>query len=170
MSLVFGALSCIGCGPTAPPADVATGPPEPLTIEPSRPAPAQAEPDPVATRTLLGRWEGIGKQDSGPTWKMILTISSLERGKCATVSYPSIPCGGVWRCDAPSDGFVLQGVEIITEGVGRCHNGVPVMVRLARDRESIAFAVEAGVDSAVANLRRVGDQEGDARGETLSPR
>jgi hypothetical protein len=109
--------------------------------------------DPADT-SLVGRWVGIGKQDSGSTWKMVLTIESLGAGRCATISYPSIPCGGHWQCSKPSDGFVLEGVEHITEGRGRCHDKVPVMVRLARDRQSLAFAVEAGPDSAEANLTR----------------
>jgi hypothetical protein len=127
-------------------------------IEPSlSPAPVMIEPDEAAA-SLLGRWEGIGRQDSGPSWKMVLTIDALGPGRCATIAYPTIPCGGHWRCDERSDGFVLEATEVITDGVGRCHNNVPVMVRLARDRQSIVFGVEAGPDSASANLMRVGSE------------
>jgi hypothetical protein len=144
--------SLAGCAPNPPDVEVAA--PEPALIEPSRPAPNGQLPDAEAP-TLLGRWEGIGKQDSGPTWKMVLTIESLDKGKCARVHYPSIPCGGHWLCSKRSDGFVLEGVEHITAGGGLCHTNVQVMVRLARDRESIQFVVEAGPDSAEATLKRV---------------
>lgn len=150
MTIMCVNVTTIACGRTPP--EVAT--PQPVPIEPSPPA-TKLIPLPEAdTLTLIGRWEGIGKQESGPTWKMVLTIDTLAVGKCATVSYPSIPCGGHWVCSEPSDGFVLTGVEVITTGVGLCHNEVPVMIRLARDGQSAQFLVEAGPDSAEANLRR----------------
>lgn len=146
-------VTTMACGCTPSPAiEVAT--PEPVPIDPTPPA-AQLMPLADAeTLTLIGEWQGIGKQESGPTWKMVLSIDALDAGRCATVSYPTIPCGGYWRCAEPSDGFVLSGVEVITTGVGLCHDEVPVIVRLARDRQSLQFLVEAGPDSAEANLRR----------------
>lgn len=142
----------MACG-EAPHARIEVAIPEPTPVEVGAERPQLLAPDPTAT-TLVGRWEGIGKQNSGPTWKMVLTIESLSAGRCATIEYPSIPCGGHWECDQPSDGLVLQGIERITAGRGQCHDGVPVMVRLARDRQSLDFAVEAGPDSAEANLTR----------------
>ena len=137
--------------PARAPVEVAIPEPTPVDVVAERPQMLAHDAD---ATTLLGRWEGLGKQNSGPTWKMVLTIESLAAGRCATIEYPSIPCGGHWECAQPSDGLVLQGVERITDGRGQCHDNVPVMVRLARDRQSLDFAVEAGADSAEANLTR----------------
>ncbi len=142
-------LSCGG----APEPDPAVRAPVVIEVEAGPDEPVLAAPI-TTTTNLVRRWEGIGKQHSGPTWKMVLDITSLEPGPCAEVTYPSIPCAGQWVCSGKSDGIVLEANERITEGRGRCHDDVRVIVRLGRGRQSLEFAVEAGKDSARAVLRR----------------
>jgi hypothetical protein len=150
----LGAWLTMMAGCAGPAAEV----PAPVAIEPSPPEgdaplelPEAEDPPPI---TLLGRWEGIGVQKNGGTWKMVLTIESLSPGRCAAIDYPSIGCGGHWECTEASDGRALDGMEEITYGEGLCIDHIPVHVRLARDGESVAFVVEAGADSAEATLTR----------------
>ena len=41
-----------------------------------------------ANRTLVGRWQGIGTQNSGVAWSMDVRIDKVTKGRCATVVYP----------------------------------------------------------------------------------
>jgi hypothetical protein len=72
---------------------------------------------------VLGRWEGVGVQDSGSSWKMMVEIVGLGPGVCGHVRYPSLPCAADWICSARSDGQSLRAHEHITVGRSACIDG-----------------------------------------------
>ena len=59
---------------------------------------------------------------------MVVEITSLAVGQCATVRYPSLSCSGEWICTETSDGAAaLRGREHILEGRSVCLDGNVVM-------------------------------------------
>lgn len=124
-----------------------------MVIEPSLPRPPAAEPEaePEPPPTLVGRWKGLGKQASGPSWQMTVEVTSSEQGRCAVVSYDS--CAGHWECTASSDWRQLTAVEHITSG-GGCIVRVDVQLTLSADGATAKFVAEVPGDSAEATLER----------------
>ncbi len=48
---------------------------------------------------ILGTWKGTGTQNDGDRWPMRVELTALS-GRCAIITYPSVPCHGVWLCEA----------------------------------------------------------------------
>lgn len=122
---IAAALAACGCapGPVAVSAPVVVDLP-PASAGPS-PSVAPALPPKPETPppTVLGRWEGTGRQSDGQTWPMQVDIVSLHAGRCATVRYPSIPCASEWICVDSQDGASLRAREQVTEGRNTCLDG-----------------------------------------------
>jgi hypothetical protein len=59
---------------------------------------------------MIGRWEGVGVQDDGQSWEIVVNLTSL-RGPCATVDYPTVPCQAKWICTSESKDGVITAVE-----------------------------------------------------------
>jgi len=104
-----------------------TAAPRSTTAVPSPP------PAPARARSLLGVWEGTGTQSNGDSWPMVVQITSLAIGECATVRYPSLSCSGEWLCTETSDGAALRGQEHILEGRSICLDGNVVMSLTVND-------------------------------------
>lgn len=51
-----------------------------------------------AESAFSGIWGGLGTQDNGSVWSVIVTIGS-GGGDAATIDYPSIPCAGYLTAD-----------------------------------------------------------------------
>lgn len=52
----------------------------------------------AAGEDILGAWKGTGIQSDGAHWPMQLQLTALS-GRCATITYPTVPCHGVWLCE-----------------------------------------------------------------------
>lgn len=65
-------------------------------------------------------WEGVGHQNDGQTWPLVVTVRAAEPGRCASVDYPSIPCKAIWICTEIAEDGSLLGREELTEGIDRC--------------------------------------------------
>ncbi len=66
--------------------------------------------------SLLGSWSGSGLQSDGGHWPVRVELTALS-GRCATITYPSVPCRGVWLCEgeASADGW-REAHETIESG------------------------------------------------------
>src|SRR5207247_7947464 len=86
-------VACVGSDHhvEAPVVDLAIPPLDASTAYQVVPAadPRRAEPPPSG---ITGRWEGIGTQNDGLSWPMVVDLSGTSAGVCALVDYPSIPC------------------------------------------------------------------------------
>jgi hypothetical protein len=112
----------------APIVDVAIGgwdaSARPLVIET---APAQEEPRSESSG-ITGRWEGIGRQDDGQIWPMVVEISTTNMGACATVDYPSVPCRAEWLCLGEQRGTLQARERLLDDSASRCiDNGTMTM-------------------------------------------
>lgn len=94
---------------------LAVAPPDPMLATDEPVAEPPSGPDP-----LIGTWEGTGIQNDGQRWPMVVSITSVEPGRCATVEYPSIPCSAEWHCGSRASDGTLVAVERLTEGRDRC--------------------------------------------------
>jgi len=66
--------------------------------------------------TMGGLWHGIGIQSDGANWSVELTIHPTH----ATVSYPSLNCGGIFRY-SHEESKGLSGIETIEYGLETCY-------------------------------------------------
>ena len=137
-------------------------------VAPARGTAGAAEPRAARTGTLLGRWEGLGRHSNGPTWKMVLTIASLEEGSCATAVYPSLDCSAEWECMEDSDGRTMRAVEHIVRGMDKCIDGGTMTLELSNDGQSVHWNWEDGGSEITAHAklqrgRAAADAGADAR-------
>ena len=92
----------------------------------------------------IGTWKGVGVQSDGGRWPMRLELTALS-GRCATITYPSVPCHGVWRCEEreSADGW-HEAKETIESGA--CIDGGTFRYRLIERGASIEWTwrVEGG--------------------------
>jgi len=132
-------LSLISCtrdrAVEAPVVDVAVGTvdaggPRPYTAN----EPIESEPavPPGDTSGMIGRWEGVGVQDDGQSWEIVVTVTSL-RGACATADYPTVPCKGQWICTSESHGVVTAREKLQGDSASRCIDNGTMTWRLQRD-------------------------------------
>ncbi len=80
---------------------------------------------------FIGRWNGLGMQNDGQTWEMQVEITG-DRGKCAKVRYPTVPCAAEWTCTEVNGG-ILTATEHLTEGQSRCIEGGKLTLTLTGD-------------------------------------
>lgn len=95
-------------------------------------SPPAATPAPTANPNWLeGIWEGKGYQtDTNSTWSVRLTI----RDDNFSISYPDIPCSGVWAIvDQNSSGGTFR--EIISKNVSNCANNSQILLQKVTDNE-----------------------------------
>jgi serine/threonine protein kinase/TPR repeat protein len=95
-------------------------------------------PRPEGT-SLLGNWTGRGAESGGASWTVSVTVGSLESGRCAKVSYPSLGCTGDWYCTGSSDGDKMHAREIITSGAGKCDATGSVEMAISGDGGSASY-------------------------------
>lgn len=133
----------------APVTDVAIGavdagatPSAPIAV-----APPQDEAE------FAGRWEGIGVQDDGQSWDMIVTFDASRRGECAKAEYPTIPCHARWLCTSDLRGVVTAREKLEGDSAQRCiDSGSMTMTLLAKD--VIDWTWSGQGQTARARLRR----------------
>jgi TolB-like protein len=110
----------------------------------------------AAARVVAGIWVGEGKQESGSSWSIRLTLipgSAVgERG--ADIDYPSLNCGGtLMRQAAPGPSLVFQ--EILKYGLDKCVNQGFVTLTYNPQSDTLQFAYHKGTGlDAWAVLRR----------------
>jgi hypothetical protein len=98
--------------------------------------PVAVEPPPERAedaRSFVGRWEGTGTQSDGDSWPMLVEITALGPGVCATVDYPSIPCRGQWLCTGARPGVLEARERLLPDSVTRCVDGGTMKLRLGTD-------------------------------------
>lgn len=106
--------------------------PTPTATNTNVKSPPAATPAPTANPNWLeGIWEGKGYQtDTNSTWSVRLTI----RDDNFSISYPDIPCSGVWAIvDQNSTGGTFR--EIISKNVSNCANNSQIILQKVTDNE-----------------------------------
>ena len=88
-------------------------------------------PSAPESNPFVGRWNGLGMQNDGQSWEMQVEITG-DRGKCAKVRYPSVPCAAEWIC-TDVNGGILTATERLTEGQNRCIDGGKLTLTLTGD-------------------------------------
>jgi hypothetical protein len=152
-AVVLVALVSVGCaGANSTPAPVVVM----LAQSPSASVVETPEAPPAGRATPLGHWSGRGAQSDGSTWPMDVDITQSEAGACATVSYPSLDCGGRWECQPGSSPTELLVLEHITYGLDGCIDGGAVEAKLSNDGEVLLWSWrdQAAEITANARLRR----------------
>jgi hypothetical protein len=118
-------LLAAGCAPATGGPGVAV-----VDIPPALPVVEAAAPELREPASILGHWQGVGKQESGASWKMLVDVVALGPGLCGRARYPSIPCAADWICTEPSDGRTLRAREHITTGRDACIEGGEMTMQL----------------------------------------
>jgi hypothetical protein len=103
----------------------------PVTSAPPRAT--GAPPSGSADLSMIGTWEGVGTQDDGISWPMIVKVLSLEPGTCATADYPSLRCRAYWQCAGTADGVLQAEEHLIDDGATRCVDNGAMTMRLRGD-------------------------------------
>jgi hypothetical protein len=139
----------------APVVDVAVGALDgsvrPLVVE----NPQFAAPPSTAVQDgkLLGRWVGVGQQDDGQTWDLLVEITSTADGICAHADYPTVPCRGEWICEGERDGVLRAHEQLLDDSATRCIDNGKMTMRLGVDGQ-IDWKWTGQGQSAQAKLRR----------------
>ncbi len=138
VALLVGA-TLLACAPRPAPSRAAPVaieiPPAPVVAE----EPEAEEEDLVgvkatATSEFAGTWQGIGVQNDGDTWPMVLEAFGHDGLPCARATYPPHPgwdlsCVCLWECDQEaSTPSRFVGVERVVEGFGNCIDGCSYVV------------------------------------------
>lgn len=100
--------------------------------------------------THSGAWRGVGVQDNGASWVVLLEVG----GEHAEVDYPDIPCGGTWEY-----GLVLgQSITVrekLDYGMALCFNLSRVVLESPSETQLIAsWYDEIGAEVGFAVLHR----------------
>ncbi|MEM6327092.1 MAG: hypothetical protein AAF791_08240 [Bacteroidota bacterium] len=125
-------------------------------------------PPPAEPETILGTWEGEGRQwDDGnrdrppdSTWPVRITVMDGANGEpMGLVSYPSFPCSGRLEYIGPSteaDARPGDAVfeEIITQGDDLCYSNGTVLLRAEGRFLLYAWATTEALGVAAARLTR----------------
>lgn len=138
----------------APVTDVNIGPldasAQAFMVERAPPASASEQEVPG----MAGRWEGIGRQDDGQTWALVVDLSSTRHGVCATADYPTVPCRAQWICTREEEGELRAREQLLDDSASRCIDHGTMTMRLAPDG-ALEWSWSGQGQSAVARLRRV---------------
>ena len=78
-----------------------------------------------------GKWEGIGHQIDGTTWKIELEFIDKNNIK---IKYPSLACGGDWSF-VSIENNEIKLLEHIDFGINNCDQGVDVKLRKVSKKE-----------------------------------
>jgi len=104
--------------------------------------------------SLLGTWEGEGRQSDGPTWHMKVKVVTFRKGTCAYVDYPALGCAGQWECTVDTDGLWLRGKEVLSQGQSKCLDGGTVELVFDKTHGVARFEWSSQGITAEAELRR----------------
>ncbi len=122
-----------------------------LLCAPGSAAVEEVEPRP---EFVTGHWKGVGYQGSGSAWAIELTAESGTAN--ATVSYPSLQCGGTWTF-VKGHRHLAWFRETITYGKKACVDGGLIAVTpVASNYLTFSYFLPNGGDLASwSTLRRV---------------
>jgi hypothetical protein len=117
-------------------------------------APEARGPNAVALdpKALRGRWEGVGHQESGASWAMVVDLEEPRIGACGRVVYPGIPCAAEWTCVEVGPRAV-RAREHVTEGQDACIDGGDLTLVPTREG-NLAWSWRGEGEAARALLRR----------------
>jgi len=107
--------------------------PAPMSVPEPAAFSAPFAPPVMEATTLLGRWVGVGRQDRGSSWDMLVDIVGLGPGVCGRVRYPTLPCAAEWICSEGVSRGALRAREHVTEGHEACVDGGEMTMTLLRD-------------------------------------
>jgi len=102
---------------------------------------------------IVGQWEGVGTQDDGLSWPMIVKVTTTEPGACASVDYPSLRCRASWECTSATDGSLRAEEHLLEDGATRCVDNGAMTMRLRADG-LLEWSWSAQGQTASATLRR----------------
>jgi hypothetical protein len=141
LAVPLGCAAALACACASSPAPDTV---EVVVVTPAAPAaPGVAAGAPARAKgSLLGHWNGNGRQSDGPTWPLEIDVTSLDEGKCATAAYPSLDCTAEWECLEASNGRSIRAVERITKGVERCIDGGTMILELSDDGDAASWQWE----------------------------
>ena len=123
------------------------------------PKPAQKEEGQeavVGPDFVAGAWTGVGSQENGSSWSIILTADPAN-GDFA-ISYPSLACGGHWTLDK-HDATRAWFVEKITYGLNNCiDNSLVGVTLLSREYLTITYFYPDGDLAAWSTLTKMEEE------------
>lgn len=98
---------------------------------------------------LNGKWEGVGYQIDGQTWKVELNKDKDKR--IIDISYPSLGCSGEWTVVKNEKERVLLK-EKITIGADRCDQGVEIVLTKVNDTHvAVTYFLKSYSENAIAH-------------------
>ena len=89
---------------------------------------SMAQVDAIVPMPLLGEWRGWGRQDTGTSWSIVVTLS----GERAEIAYPSLQCRGVLEL-LSGEKSAARFREHLTSGFERCIDRGDVELRIGTD-------------------------------------
>lgn len=123
----------------------------------------------AAAHPCVGRWIGAGKNTfSSEEWSIDMVIEPPTGGRCGTIEYPSLRCGGhLERCEDKGAGRVVIK-EHYTHNPGTCAPAGALDIVCAGDTMQWQWS---GVERVRSTLRRVrpADAGAPAGGSTPAP-
>lgn len=100
-----------------------------------------------APKWLKGKWEGVGDQVDGQTWKVALDATKLRN---IHIDYPDLDCGGKWKL-VETAGKGAKVLEQLTYGLDKCDNNVEVVLeRLPEGTVKVMYYLKAYSPEAIA--------------------
>lgn len=136
-AVLFACVSVVACGRErrveAPVVEVAVGPVDASAGQPRVTEAPPPDEEEGVDGSITGRWEGVGVQDDGQSWDLVVDLSTTKAGPCAVAEYPTVPCRAQWICTGARGGYLQAREKLLDDSHLRCvDNGVMTM-RLAAD-------------------------------------
>jgi len=118
----------------------------------TNPLDANDYPSVEVNKSFDGIWEGNGRQSSGSTWTIKMTIESNTTNY--KIDYPSLSCGGTLTLLSMSDERV-EFNEKLTYGITKCiDNGKVVLVKSSEDKADFIWYYADGTEDARGVVER----------------
>jgi hypothetical protein len=104
---------------------------------------------------IVGRWQGVGTQDDGQSWPIVVDLFAIRTGVCAHVEYPSIPCRADWVCTGARNGEVDAREKLLDDSVTRCVDNGTMTMRHDTAKDELVWEWEGSGQSASGRLHRM---------------
>lgn len=135
----------------APVVEVAVGPADASAGQPR--VTEAPPPEESVDGSITGRWEGVGVQDDGQSWDLVVDVSTTKAGPCAVAEYPTVPCRAEWICIGARGGYLQARERLLDESHLRCIDDGVVSMRVAPDG-TLEWTWRGQGQAAYARLRR----------------
>jgi hypothetical protein len=116
---------------------------------------AREHPPASADGTIVGRWHGVGTQDDGQSWPIVVDLFAIRTGVCAHVEYPSIPCRADWICTGARNGEVDAREHLLEDSATRCVDNGTMTMRYDTAKDELVWEWEGSGQSASGRLHRM---------------